>query len=174
MKKSMDVVKASDSNAVKIGGDQISSLADKFKKVVSLNDSNENLIDIVSLLGGSIKYDDPIHWENDQTASLIVRDNRFEIIASKYLSEDERNYAIAHEFGHYILHSDFGKHNLEFSLFGDGLIEAEADHFAYNLLLPEEHFKEICAKFNNVIIGISVYFNVPDYIVKNRLGSLGI
>lgn len=168
--------KATEKFASNLSESAISTVSKKFKEILQLNDSNENIREIITSLNGTTSYDDPSHWEDNQIASLTVNaeDKKFEIIASKYLSEEEKNYAIAHELGHYILHSDLGKRSLEFSLYGNGILEDEADAFAYNLLMPKEKFKEIYLSVEKSNTATSVYFNVPSYIVDNRAKDLNL
>lgn len=84
------------------------------------------------------------------------------------MSFEYKNYAIAHELGHYILHSELGKKNLEFSLCGDN-----ASFVAYNLLMPSSLFNQTFNKLDKSIATTVICFNVPLHIAKIKIENLG-
>lgn len=169
------IVKATNENASNLNIEMITELSDHVRDSFNLNESNENLNDIVERLNGEIIFEDPSSWQDGQVASLKVFSEKesFQIMISKYLTKESQNYAIAHELGHLILHSDMGQKSLEFSLYGDGILEDEADAFAYNLLLPKEKIMKIYNNNNSIALS-SIHFNTPSYIIKNRINNLNL
>lgn len=169
------MLKANSTHIASVNESQISILAEKFRSLTKLENSNKNLLEVVGSLGGTVSYDNPNNWNDGQMASLKVDalNNNFEIILSQGLSFEYTNYAIAHELGHYVLHSELGKKNLEFSLHGDNTLEDEASFFAYNLLMPSKSFNQTFNKLDKSIITTAICFNVPLHIAQIKIADLG-
>ena len=134
-----------------------------------------DLHDLVVQNGGTIHYIDfatfsryPDVFEN----SIYVHKERdFDIILPLYASHAENRYTIAHELGHYVLHSK-GEKCYACRQGGSSPLEREAECFALGFILPSELFKEMIKKYPNR--DLSVIFQVPENIVEIRKQSLGI
>jgi Zn-dependent peptidase ImmA (M78 family) len=83
------------------------------------------------------------------------------------------NFTIAHELGHYILHSDFGKKPAVFKRCGSDRLECEANWFAGAFLMPEEEFKKVFLENNMSVLLTAAYFDVSEKAVKIRKDKLG-
>lgn len=98
---------------------------------------------IVSNLGGNIVYReyDDIFLPDDGTI-FVDGPNNFEIHLPNFTGPLRDRFTIAHEIGHYVLHSRFGENKIKVARFGSGPTEREADWFAAGFLMPEEEFKK--------------------------------
>lgn len=103
-------------------------------------------------------------------------------------SEDPKRvrFTIAHELGHFILHSNrkdlFVDHSPKIlfrdsaSSTGEELIEREANHFAASLLMPEKLITEqikMVSKKNEQVSALAKKFKVSEMAMSFRLSNLG-
>lgn len=95
---------------------------------------------IVKKLGGDVTVSD---WESARnTGSITVKGpKKFTISLSPLSGERRSRFTIAHEIGHYMLHSQLGKIPISVRRDGSGRVEWEANWFAAGFLMPEEEFK---------------------------------
>ena len=126
--------------------------------------------------GGTVHYVDHAKFRifekrNIFKNSIYVHDERnFDVILPSYAPLVENRYTMAHELGHYILHSKNGK--CYASRNGEDLVEQEADCFALGFLMPESVFRESYDKCEGNIYELSIAFLVPTEIVDSRIRSL--
>jgi predicted transcriptional regulator len=88
-------------------------------------------------------------------------------------------FTLAHELGHYVLHSKFGEVPLTASrIFSSNtaldLAEVEADAFALAFLMPKDKLDEAIRKYGIAPEILSAEFGVDSTIAKIRLDSLGL
>jgi len=118
-------------------------------------------------IAGLLDYGDQ---ENDIGPAIFV---------SSQDAEKKRNFTIAHEIGHLLLHADNGagrlkvdRHDVQ-NLKTKSITEEEADYFAASLLVPGHRLKEIMFKSRmhkwDLINFCSDYFNVSKSVISNRL-----
>ncbi len=171
--------------------DMISWL-EKTKKRGSLNYPIDLEL-LVDTLKGSIKYDGNfeagVYGCIKRNRNTKNTDRKFVItINSEESSDWEKKFTIAHELGHLVLHMGFEVDNKKwrsvapykdspYYRFGYSQEEAEADEFAWNLLIPETEFKnfihtEINTKGSVSISAIAEKFNVPEPQVFVRAKNL--
>ena len=150
-----------------IGIDNIRNIAKIYSKKLIGND----MISLFKKYGADIKYVFPSFWTNEDSPSLRVRNGKPILYISKAWSECTINYNLAHDFGHFILHSISGMLDDEYSLYGNSEYEREADVFARELLMPENVFISEYNK-SSYPLSLSCVFNVPDYIVDGRIKEL--
>ena len=94
-------------------------------------------------------------------------------------SFQDKNFALAHELGHFKLHENvntdiFTMHQLENLLTRQGADpkEDQADQFAAGLLMPEKLTKSLWEATNKNIESMSKIFGVPQTVVTFRLQCL--
>jgi hypothetical protein len=98
---------------------------------------------IVSDLGGEIKIDNTF-GEHDSGSIDIRGKGDFTIYLPPTTGYLRDRFTIAHELGHYILHSRFGEKILRQRRYGRGKLETQANAFAAAFLMPKALFlKEI-------------------------------
>ncbi len=93
-------------------------------------------------------------------------------------SENRKRFTIAHELGHYFLHSDSLQQGLVDNILHreNGIInqkEQEANTFAANLLMPSELFKTLWLR-EEAISTIATMFFVSESAVLTRAKYLGL
>ena len=99
----------------------------------------------------------------------------FKIYLPFHSSPLRDRFTIAHELGHYILHSRLaGVEKLKATRSGHGRVEWEANWFAAGLLMPADIFKE---KYDGPMFSIPElcsFFGVSSEAIHVRAQSLGL
>lgn len=144
----------------------------KFQKSVPIQ-----VIPIAKELGLNVYSVD--NWD-DSISGMIIRDTErggesgYAVYVNSKHAETRRRFTIAHEIAHFVLHR---------SLIGDGVqddalyrsklssaVEAEANRYAANLLMPWGLINAEIAKGNNTVAGLAQSFNVSKSSMSIRLG----
>lgn len=99
--------------------------------------------EVVTRLGGRIEHSD---WNpSRQTGYLeVYKASDFLIALSPYASHRRSRFTIAHELGHYMLHTRLGKlapPAIRIDRAGGGRMEWEANWFAAGFLMPADVFR---------------------------------
>jgi len=132
-----------------------------------------DLVDVVKNLGGNIEV---LSLDrNRKKASITVKHGSFTIRLNPFLSPLQKRMSIAHELGHWFLHSNLGKEAIEacHSMEAENRVaENEAHLFAYGLLIPTKKLKEFVAKFGDDSTRVAAHFLVPEPIARQRILSL--
>ncbi len=128
---------------------------------------------IVNKFKGKIEYLPYEQIFNSKSGSVEVIGNKnFVIRVNENDNLMRRRFTIAHELGHYVLHSNFGKEplNADRSDVSDRA-EWEANWFAAGLLMPKQKFIE---KYNNNpdIFNLAGFFKVSTDAIKARISYL--
>lgn len=138
-------------------------------KFVPGGDINE----LVKDFGGEVIFQDMDDWLVSEDGSIKVRGEKdFTIYVSNFTGVLRNRFTIAHELGHYILHSKFGKERIQVARNGaSDRVEWEANWFAAGLLMPEQEFLrqiEIC----NDVQYLGSYFFVSPSAVEVRMRNI--
>jgi Zn-dependent peptidase ImmA (M78 family) len=104
---------------------------------------------IVSALGGQIRYLGPESWDAEDGSLYVFGERNFEIAISAYTGARRDRFTIAHELGHYVIHSDYGKKRLKAARVGSNRCEWEANWFAAALLMPRVEFTRACTELRD-------------------------
>jgi Zn-dependent peptidase ImmA (M78 family) len=131
---------------------------------------------IVSDLGGKIGYLDFDAWIDDKSGRLEVYANgTFTINISAFSGPLRNRFTIAHELGHYFLHSRAGKIpiRVERRVGESDRLEWEANWFAAGFLMPEQEFRKAIKLFNADINRVAAYFQVSTQAAMTRKKDLG-
>jgi Zn-dependent peptidase ImmA (M78 family) len=122
------------------------------------------------------------HAFSENISGVFFRkDNKLFLGVNSDHHEHRRRFTIAHEIGHYILHSDemlhYDKDELEnIYLRSDDISspeEIEANHFAAELLMPEELILKCIENDEQSIKVLAERFNVSEHAMRYRLTNLG-
>ena len=97
---------------------------------------------------------------------------KFKIWLSPYTAPARDVFTIAHELGHYFLHSKIGKIPIEVRREGNNRVEWEANCFAASFLLPETAFREAWTTHNRNIDMVAAQFGVSTSVVSIRAKRL--
>lgn len=101
--------------------------------------------------------------------SQVVNDRPIIVLNQKKGSLARKNFSLAHELGHLVLHSCHNKEELDSSE-----IEKEADVFAANFLMPAEDFRRDIININvETLIRLADKWSVSPQAVLERCRDLG-
>lgn len=129
----------------------------------------------VERLGGKLEYDS---WDTDDgSGSLEVTPGStpvFIIRLPAFTGNLRNRFTIAHELGHYFLHSGGGKKAIRVAREGSNRVEWEANWFAAAFLLPASQFQKDWADGGKSIPYIVYKYQVSEAVVEIRLKSLGL
>jgi predicted transcriptional regulator len=142
----------------------IEALAERFADQVHYQPGSD-LHSLIEQLGGQIE----IHDLNElgRTGSIHVRGpGEFTIFLPPYTSRLRDRFTIAHELGHYVLHSRFGKQQIRVMREGGGRTEWEANWFAAAFLMPAAEFRKVAP--NKTDAEIALHFDVSLSAVEVR------
>jgi hypothetical protein len=129
---------------------------------------------LVERLGGTIKFQDPMDWLETESGSIQVRGPKdFTIFVSNFTSVTRDRFTIAHELGHFVLHSQGGKTPIKLPRSGSNRLEWEANWFAAGLLMPAARFKAAYLENSSAVV-LAAKFDVSIKAAEVRKDSLGL
>jgi hypothetical protein len=136
----------------------------------------DDVAEVVSKLGGTLFYLRRDEWLEHDTDTIVIRGPRdFDIRLLGSAGPLRQNFTIAHELGHYILHSRSGKvAPMVAGRKGSTRVEWEANWFAASLLMPEKEFKMWALKPEVRDLTLSGVFGVSLEAVQVRKQALDI
>ena len=133
----------------------------------------DDLEPVVDRLGGNLLVRP---WNQPRVSgSIHVRGpSDFTIFLSPFTGPLRNRFTIAHELGHYFLHSLVGEKPIEINREGNDRTEWEANWFADGFLMPEAKFKQKWEEFERRIEPMAAHFVVSTQTVRTRSQSLGL
>lgn len=152
---------------------EIEALAERVAEHFGLPDCS--LGDVVRRLGGKIKYE-PLLDLCPEDGSIIVRArNDFTIVLPVETGECRDRFTIAHELGHYFLHSNQGaRPGIARRRAESERLEWEANWFAGALLMPAQKFRLSHKKHGGELRRVAVDFGVSQAACQVRAKVLGL
>lgn len=137
--------------------------------------SGGDLTPLVTGLGGKINFEELGEWERSEDRSIVVDGvDDFKINIGKFSSPLSGRFTIAHELGHFFLHSRSGKIKVKAERFGKGQVEREADCFAAALLMPGKEFKKVYRSKDKDVFRTAAHFLVTFEAAESRGWELKI
>ncbi|MEX2581150.1 MAG: ImmA/IrrE family metallo-endopeptidase [Verrucomicrobiales bacterium] len=136
--------------------------------------AGDELIPIVTeRLGGKVEFRS---WKEGRVDGAIhVRGPRdFTIFLSPFTGPLRDRFTIAHELGHYFLHSLVGEKPIKINREGSGRVEWEANWFAAGFLMPEEVFRNMWSDTGGRVPALASNFNVSTQTIRIRAQVLGL
>lgn len=133
----------------------------------------ESPADLAKKFGGKIHFAQMDDWKDENGSIFVHEESDFDIILPLYTSPRRDTFTVAHELGHYFLHSNQGENPIVAYRKGSTRIEWEANWFAAALLMPQTPFRKACEKTDD-IARLAAKFNVSQDAVKVRRDALGI
>ncbi|MBR5965376.1 MAG: ImmA/IrrE family metallo-endopeptidase [Treponema sp.] len=154
---------------------QIYVLAELFAEKTSYIPGITEIIDYVKeKLHGNIVYSDNPKDSVGGSISVNSRDD-FTIYLSKATSRKRDVFTIAHELGHYFLHSRLGEVQLKASRSEDiDEAEKEANSFAAAFLMPEDRVRKLFSEKDGNISALADAFKVSLTAMNWRCINLGL
>ena len=153
---------------------RIEAIADQLARGTNFKPGGE-VVELVRKLGGKVEY---LRWESwlthDCDTIVVTGPGDFVI---KLLGVDgplRNNFTIAHEIGHYVLHSRMGQiAPMMAGRKGSTRVEWEANWFAAALLMPAKEFTEIVGQGAGDL-ELAARFNVSIEAAQVRRKVLGV
>lgn len=154
---------------------QIYKLAEKFAEKTSYTPGETDIIDYVrNQLHGKIEYTDTPKDSAGGSISVTSR-NDFTIYLSKATSHKRDVFTIAHELGHYFLHSKLGEVQINANRSEDiDETEREANSFAAAFLMPEQRVRDLFSEKAGNISALAEAFKVSLTAMNWRCINLGL
>jgi hypothetical protein len=127
---------------------------------------------IVTRLGGTVQHND-WHTPNATGYLEVPAEGGFTIVLSPYAGGSRKRFTIAHELGHYILHTQLGKIRPAIvTRLGSDRLEWEANWFAAGFLMPTTEFRRLLGlRWNDA--QLATHFDVSMAAVEIRRSVLG-
>ena len=154
-------------------GNWIDGYAEKLAKELDFNLGDDIEKKIIVSLGGVIEEVSLDEWTSRD--SLIVRGaNDFKIVIESNTILERKRFLIAHELGHYFLHSKQGEIPMCVHRLGwNPIVEAEASHFGLCLLMPRTKILEAYERSRNSV-KLAIESCVYTSSVRKRMKMLNI
>lgn len=154
---------------------QIHQLAERFAQTTSYEPGKTDIIEYVKTrLKGKIEYTD-IPKDSAGGSIAVMGKGNFTIYLSKATSHKRDVFTIAHEIGHYFLHSRLGEVPISASRSGDiDETEREANSFAAAFLMPEAKVRRIFDEKDGNLPALADAFNVSLSAMNWRCVNLGL
>jgi len=121
------------------------SVADAFSFKVG-----DDPVVLIDRLGGRISYQNLDDWIAEGGSIFVHKTNDFDVLLPRYTHPLRDRFTIAHELGHYFLHSGQGETPIIAHREGSTRIEWEANWFAAALLMPKAEFASEFQRLNDV------------------------
>ena len=143
----------------------------------------EDLEPIVKSLGGKIRYQSWIEATDGGSLEVYPEaagtedDPRFAIRISPNVGNLRNRFTVAHELGHYFLHSDVGQRRIQVNrgfASGDDGLEWEANWFAAGFLMPAQQFQEDWASTGGNVGRLINLYQVSEPVIEIRKKYLGL
>lgn len=157
-----------------MGKKAVISQANDFRRDYCNNEGSmrDALIEWVTSKNGKIEY---IANSNKEETLLIQNDKSFVIYLPLGTITSRDNFTLAHEIGHYVMHTDFSVPGVAtHTRRGSNHREWEANWFAAELLMPEKEFRDFANNNNNDIRLLAKRFEVSGSAARVRLEALGL
>jgi hypothetical protein len=152
---------------------EIDSIAEEVAHIFEFKEG-QDLDGLVKSMNGLIEYK-PNGEVSAATATISVKKGnppKFTIFLPLIIFPLRKRFSIAHELGHLLLHSQFGKHDLEATHSeiseNSDLAEEEANRFARALLIPATKLQEEYDKGLS-LVDLSAHFLVPLPVMNQRI-----
>ena len=129
--------------------------------------------DLVKYLGSRISYQDLEDWIDESGSIFVHATADFDILLPRYTHPLRDRFTVAHELGHYFLHSSQGSTPIIAYRSGSTRIEWEANWFAASLLMPKVEFTAALRNLRDVN-QVARKFGVSSAAAEVRKNVLGI
>jgi hypothetical protein len=134
----------------------------------------EDVQGAVSRFGGRVILSEIEDWLTQPNSIFVHGMNDFDILIGSFTSSRRDQFTLAHELGHYFLHSKQGEIPLIVRRSGENeRVEWEANWFAAAFLMPADLFKEKWQEYQSVDEMASVFGVSADAVRVRKKVLLG-
>lgn len=147
----------------------IEKYAEEVAEVIDFQPGGD-LIAAIDGFGGELHYRPMDEWVDEDGSIFVHEECDFDILLPSYTSPLRDRFTIAHELGHYFLHSEQGVRPIIAFRRGSTRIEWEANWFAASFLMPREEFDAREADGYD-IPDLAAYFSVSERAAEVRRDS---
>lgn len=126
---------------------------------------------LTTKLGGRIEYVSFFDERAELNTIWVHGPKDFSIVLSELSSVRRDRFTIAHELGHYFLHSQMGMYPMKASRNGSDRAEWEANWFAAGLLMPQKPFRALHGNSKSVS-WLADHFGVSEQAAQIRCTTL--
>jgi Zn-dependent peptidase ImmA (M78 family) len=131
-----------------------------------------DILELTKKLGGRIHYHSI--FENTELDTIFVHGMYdFDIVLPDHSTPRRDRFTIAHELGHFFLHSWMGERPLKAARNGSDRAEWEANWFAAGLLMPKAKFKSAHSEKRS-LSWLADRFEVSEHAAKIRCAVLNL
>lgn len=131
-----------------------------------------DILSVTLKLGGRLHYRSV--FDDEATDTIYVHgQGDFDIVLPDHSTPRRDRFTIAHELGHYLLHSWIGKRPLVANRNGSDRAEWEANWFAAGFIMPEDEFKKAHAQKRS-LSWLADHFDVSEHAAQVRCKVLGL
>jgi Zn-dependent peptidase ImmA (M78 family) len=153
---------------------EIDTKVQEIYQTTGMSYPENNLLEIMKKLDINVFLTD--FGENAGEISGLINkgnnDEKPQILLNKNENNERRTFTLAHELGHYLLHTASTQYRIDKFNYQldtpEAQEETEANYFAASLLMPKTKFIEIWNKTKN-IKAIADFFGVSEAAAINRL-----
>lgn len=111
--------------------------AENISKAFRTGQSKFDIATVITAFGGEISYSDEANDAFSSGSVFVHGPGAFNVILPNHTSGTRDTFTLAHELGHYVLHSKLGESVMRANRLGSGPIEWEANWFAASFLMPQ-------------------------------------
>lgn len=149
------------------------ALRDKANRILRETESFGNIANLGKYLElNNYKYYEFEPNERNNGIKGAIDKNKKSIFINADLSKPDKNFTLAHEIAHSILHPDTQYIDYRKTSQTKGPIESEANVLAYELVMPLEKFKVAYRQYFGNVEELSRLFFVPEAQAKKRIEFL--
>ncbi|PKL34920.1 MAG: hypothetical protein CVV45_00655 [Spirochaetae bacterium HGW-Spirochaetae-10] len=129
---------------------------------------------LIKNLGGEIVRQDFDEWQKTEDGSIVVLGpQNFKIYLSAFTGLFRNRFTLAHELGHYFIHSKCGIRPLKAARSGTNKAEGQANWFAGALLMPKDVFLRACREWKDDDL-LAGHFQVSGAALQRRKEILNV
>lgn len=132
-----------------------------------------DIIELTTQLGGTIHYRNMFDDDADLDTIFVHDKAEFDIVLPDHSTPRRDRFTIAHELGHYFLHSWMGERPLIANRSGSDRAEWEANWFAAGFIMPKKDF-EAAHQRKHSLSWLADRFQVSEHAARIRCQVLGL
>ena len=160
---------------INLNRQQIESLAESYAKATLYFPGETDIFNYVkNNLKGNISYTNNKTDSSGGSIEVKIDPKSFTIFLSNTTPTKRDIFTVAHELGHYVLHSKLGAVELTANRFGKTKAEQEANTFAAAFLMPAEKVNKSYLINQHCISKMAEEFNVSYSAMEWRCKNLGL